>query len=53
MPQASAALGSAGSIAAPSVYTVGGSNSGLYLSVVGTTLALDALVFKVSYLVAV
>jgi hypothetical protein len=54
MPQSSAALGSAGSIAAPAGFTVGNNaTTGINLSVVGTTLALDALVFKVSYLVAV
>ena len=48
MPQSSVALGSAGIIVAPSfaVYDV----SGMYLSVVGTTFATDALVFKITYL---
>ena len=50
MPQASAALGSAGGTVS-SGFNVSAA-SGMNLSVVGTTLALDALVFKISYLVA-
>ena len=52
MPRASAALGSSGSIAAPVGFLVG-ADSGMNLSVAGTTLALDALVLKISYLVVV
>jgi hypothetical protein len=48
MPQASAALGSAGSIVSDGYNA--GANIGMYLSVVGTTFAQDALVFKISSL---
>jgi hypothetical protein len=48
MPQASAALGSAGSIVSAGYNA--GANIGMYLSVVGTTFAQDALVFKISSL---
>ena len=51
MPRAHTALGTAGSVVAPVAFNVSAA-SGMNLSVVGTTLALDALVFKISYLVA-
>ena len=51
MPRASAALGSAGAAVAPAGYTVTLANTGMNLDVIGTTLAYEALVFKLSYFV--
>jgi hypothetical protein len=51
MPQSSAALGSAGRTVASVGFIVADYTIGINVSVVGTTLALDALVFKISYLV--
>lgn len=51
MPQSSAALGSAGSTISTRYIAESNVMNGMYLSVVGTTSASDALVFKISSLI--
>ena len=51
MPYASAALGSAGAVVAPLGFEVSLANTGMNLSVIGTTMAYEALVFKLSYFI--